>query len=131
MSLDNFHTLNPVPCNHPAWFPTLFHRHRNIQSALHQSNISGDWANRVPIGPIQPADPAMRISSRPDPYFTEHRDKVAQRYYVPTKPVTKRRVGDDTVESSLLYEGPCCPFRRWWTTLPLRVHGASTRYHPY
>lgn len=129
--MDNFHTSNPVPANHPAWFPTLSFRNKAIQSALHQSNITGDWPNRVPIGPIQPLDPAMRISNRPEPRFTERHDRAAQKYYVPVPPVTKRVIGQDTPEAVLIYQPSGCPFRGWFNNVPYKVHGSSVRYHPY
>ncbi len=133
MSLDNFHTSNPVPPNNVDWFPTGRHRNRAIQDGLANSNTTGDWANRVPIGPVQPADTAMRMSSRPDPQMTEHRDGISDHLYVRTRPVTQRLVGD-TADSILLYQAHVCPMRKWWSNfkLPLKLKGNKAIHHrPY
>lgn len=133
MSLDNFHTQNPVPRNHAAWFPTTDHRHRSIQSALVNSNVTGDWGNRVPLGPIQPVDTSMRLSARPDPTITEKRDGISDHLYVHTVPYTHRRMGD-TAEGVLLYQDNVCPMRRFWSNwkLPLKLRGnKAAHHHPY
>lgn len=139
-SLDNFHTGNPVPpLSTAAWFPSLHHRHHQIRRGLFDSNITGDWANRVPVGPSVPAhqtaETAYHLSRRPDPTLTERIDGQSAPYYVRTRPYTRRLVGGDTAESHLVFaeRGACCPLRGWWDRLrvPLVRTGDKARYHPY
>lgn len=101
-SLDNFHTGNGS--GKPHW-PVLEQRMRSIQQDLHAGNL-GDLPNKVPIGPVQPVDGAMRMSARPDPRITERQMFGYGKHFIPTRPYTHRIVGD-TADGLYLYSPTC------------------------
>lgn len=132
-SLDNFHTNNGhVRIAWPDWKTRM----NALRYGVHNTSTHGDVAARVPVAPIQPSDPALRSSERPDPRYTERVTARVNDMYVPTRPHTQRLMGD-TVEANLLYEGRCCVPRKMWnkpmghppSTIPIRTR--DHRWQPY
>ncbi len=132
-SLDNFHTYNGS--NRLNW-PDMNTRMNALRRGLYDTSTNGDVASRVPVGPIQPSDQAVRLSNHPDPRYTERISAgVNSDMYVRTVPYTQRMKGD-TVESNPIYERPCCLAQRLWqkttaspNTVPVRTR--NHQWQPY
>lgn len=144
-SLSNFHTGNPAPTHggssrgyslYPYHLPE---RHAVIQHNLHGAP-TGDWANRVPIAPVQPpVDPLLQTGrSAPDPTYTERMGTGISDLYVQTRPRTHLRESGDTAEHKMLVQGTAC----WRNRLRNFYFGGGgqrsvphlstySRYHPY
>lgn len=110
-----------------------------IRYGLHEAPSKWDVPSQVPVAPIQPQDPALRLNDHPDARYTEYMHRPLSGYdhnglYVPTQPQTTTRKGGDTVDGILLYEQrpKSCPFRCIWqrmTTGHRMVAPIQTRNH--